>query len=272
MVIAQQQDNKSKRIAMAISLVFHGLLLLFFLLWKIITPIPPFPEPGGGGGELGIELGPDLGESSPAPSVQPTPPQQEQEETLLTEDDEENPVLPEPAKPDKTPKPKPKPEAAKPVKPAPPVVQPPKANPNALFTPGGTGKGGSGTTGGSTTGSGGTGGGDGGPGSGGGSGGGTGGGTGAFQGKGFQGHLGGRGLVRGPSIAEKPDVEGRIALDIYVDRTGKVTHVAWNPDRSTSSNTTLRSLATKAALQCTFSPKPDGPAEQKGEMVFIFQY
>jgi TonB family protein len=54
MQISQKSD---KWYAAAITLAFHGLLLLLFLLYKIITPIPPFEivEPGGGGG-LGVEL------------------------------------------------------------------------------------------------------------------------------------------------------------------------------------------------------------------------
>ncbi|MBK8583833.1 MAG: hypothetical protein IPL86_19090 [Flavobacteriales bacterium] len=82
--------------------------------------------------------------------------------------------------------------------------------------------------------------------------------------------MAGRGLMRGPNISEKPTEGGKVALDIFVDRTGKVTHVAFNLDRSTTTSQVLFNLAKKAALQCTFSPKPDGPAEQKGDMTFIF--
>ena len=50
-------SRKSDRwYALVVTLAFHGLLLLLFLLYQIITPIPPFEvEPGGGGG-LGVEL------------------------------------------------------------------------------------------------------------------------------------------------------------------------------------------------------------------------
>ena len=64
MQISQKSD---KWYAMAITLAFHGLLLLLFLLYKIITPIPPFEiiEPGGGGG-LGAESGAGGGGMYPA--------------------------------------------------------------------------------------------------------------------------------------------------------------------------------------------------------------
>ncbi|MCC6768349.1 MAG: hypothetical protein IT240_04855 [Bacteroidia bacterium] len=37
-----------------VTIVFHVLLLLLFLLYKIITPLPPYNPEGGGG--LGVEL------------------------------------------------------------------------------------------------------------------------------------------------------------------------------------------------------------------------
>ena len=47
-----QSSDKYK--ATAVTIVFHGLLLLLFILYKIITPLPAYPEDGGGG--LGVEL------------------------------------------------------------------------------------------------------------------------------------------------------------------------------------------------------------------------
>ncbi|MBP9081248.1 MAG: hypothetical protein KBF80_13460 [Flavobacteriales bacterium] len=252
--LSLRQQANDRRTGMLSTLLFHALLLLLFLYVGLKQPNPlpkeqaielVFEDLGGAGG--------GGGEPTPATAAPAT----------------QEPVEPEPAYPVNTQEDSevalPKPEKPKP-KPAPPKTeQPPKPNPNALFTPS---KPGSGTNKpGSTFSPGGS----GGTGSGNGSGGGSGGGTGLFQGQGFQGQLAGRGLKRGPSITEKPDEGGRVALDIWVDRHGKVTHVAMNLDRSTTTSTQLFNLAKKAALQCTFSAKPDGPAEQKGEMTFIFE-
>lgn len=250
----QEHDRRTGAIA---TVVFHVLLLLLFLYVGLKQPNPlpkeqavelVFEDMGGASGGGGTPT-PEVAAAPPVEAAEPEP-----AEPVSTQ--EESPVsVPKAEKP----KPKPKPSAPKPV-----VEQAPKPNPNALFTPSKTGS--NEPKPGSTFSPGG----DGGPGSGGNSGGGTGGGTGSFSGQGFQGRLAGRGLKRGPSISEKPSEGGRVSLDIYVDRNGRVTHVAQNLDRSTTTSTLLFNLAKKAALQCTFSAKPDGPAEQKGEMTFVF--
>src|ERR1035437_6300863 len=52
MIAAQQEKEKKDRIVAAmITVVITALLLLILLLIKIITPLPPFPEMAGGGGE-----------------------------------------------------------------------------------------------------------------------------------------------------------------------------------------------------------------------------
>jgi hypothetical protein len=56
-----------------------------------------------------------------------------------------------------------------------------------------------------------------------------------------------------------------------VDRSGKVTRVTQNLDKSTTTSQTLFNIAKKAALQCTFTAKADAAAEQVGLMVFVFQ-
>ena len=56
MLIAQDNPTKRRGIAFTATVLFHGLLILMFILWKLITPIPPFPEAGGGGG-MTVDLG-----------------------------------------------------------------------------------------------------------------------------------------------------------------------------------------------------------------------
>lgn len=248
--LALKQQEHDRRVSAIATVLLHVLLLILFLFFGLKQP-NPLPK------EEAIELafedagGPSGGDSGPAQVQAPAPPVEEvtpeEPEPIATE--AESPVaIPKAEKPKPKPKPQPKPPERKPDSRslfAPSTNGKPNASPT--FTPG-TGSGSSD-----------------------GSGGGTGGGGGAFTGKGFQGRLSGRGLVRGPSISEKPSEGGRVSLDIFVDRTGKVTHVVQNLDRSTTTSQVLFNLARKAALQCTFSAKPDGPAEQKGEMTFIFE-
>ncbi len=250
--IGIQQAEQDKRVSLIATVVFHALLLLLFLFIGLKQP-NPLPK------EEAIELsfedagGPSGGNSAPEQAAAATPPpveevEPETPEPAVTQEEESPVALPKADKPKPKPKPQPKPPPER--KPDTRSLFAPSNSKNessSTFTPGG----GSGTSEGT--------------------GGGTGGGTGSFSGKGFQGKLSGRGLMRGPSITEKPNEGGRVSLDIFVDRTGRVTHVNLNLDRSTTTSQVLYNLARKAALQCTFSAKPDGPAEQKGEMTFIFE-
>ena len=43
---AHDNEGQRKGIAMGVSLAVHALLIRLFILDKIITPIPPFPENG----------------------------------------------------------------------------------------------------------------------------------------------------------------------------------------------------------------------------------
>ena len=239
-----KQETHDKRTGVIFTIVFHILLLVLFLYIGLQQPDPlpqeegielAFEDAGGlaGGGDASAKP-----EDNPPPPVEASVP--EAPEPVATQE-ESDVAVPKPS----TPKPKPQPKPPEPRKP----------DPRALFNP----------TGGTPGDKPGTSPGDGPPSSTPGDGG-----SGSFKGKAFEGRLAGRGLMRGPNISEKPSEGGKVALDIFVDRTGKVTHVTFNLDRSTTTSQVLFNLAKKAAMQCTFSPKPDGPAEQKGDMTFIF--
>ena len=243
--IVIQQQGKDRRTGAIVSIVLHAIVIILFLLFGLSQPNP---LPKDEGIEISFESAGGLTGGAPDPN--PGSPQEtavpvtapETPEEVATE--EESPVeVPKPVKP--KPKPKPQPAEPKPPKPNPNALFNPSSNPNTNPTSGPPGGGPPGDK----------------PGDGG---------VGNFHGKGFEGKLAGRGLMRGPSISEKPNEGGKVALDIFVDRTGKVTRVAFNLDRSTTTSQVLFNLARKAALQCTFSAKPDGPAEQKGEMAFVF--
>jgi hypothetical protein len=243
--ISIQQQQNDRRTGIISTVVLHVLMILLFLFFGLSQP-NPLPE------EVGIELAfedaggltggaPDPSPGSPQETATPVTAPETPEEVATDENSEVE--VTKPVKP--TPKPTPKPAEPKPPKPNPNALFNPSTNPSTNPTTGPPGGGPPGDK----------------PGEGG---------VGSFHGKGFEGKLAGRGLMRGPSISEKPTEGGKVALDIFVDRTGKVTRVAFNLDRSTTTSQVLFNLAKKAALQCTFSAKPDGAAEQKGEMTFVF--
>ncbi len=244
--IQHDEQERDRRTGMIVTVVFHAIAILLFLFFGLTQP-NPLPEEEmvelvfeSAGGLSGGDPSPTPG--APQESAVPTPANSQPEE-VATEDD--SPVeTPKPVKPN--PKPKPAPETPK----------PPKPNPNSLFAPSNnpsdnshTNPGGNNTPGDK-------------PG---------GGGTGDFKGKGFEGRLEGRGFMRGPSITDKPNEGGKVALNIWVDREGKVTRVTQNLDKSTTTSTVLFNIAKKGALQCVFSARADGPAEQMGLLVFIFE-
>jgi outer membrane biosynthesis protein TonB len=244
--IQHREQEHDRRTGIIVTIVFHALVTLLFLYFGLTQP-NPLPEEQGieiafesAGGLTGGDPLPNPG--APQESAVPTPSTSTPEEVAT---EEESPVeAPKPV----TPKPKPKP--------APETPKPPKPNPNSLFTPSNnpnpspdSNPGGSGTPGAQ-------------PG---------GGGSGDFKGRGFEGRLEGRGLMRGPNITDKPNEGGKVALNIWVDRDGKVTRVTQNLDKSTTTSTVLFNIAKKGAMQCTFSARADGPAEQMGLLVFIFE-
>jgi hypothetical protein len=239
-VVEQQRRDRITGISAAV--IIHALLLLLFLFVGLTTWDPPLPEDmvevemleAAGGLDGGMPSIGDDGGGQPTPAVEESQP-----EDVATEEESEV-VMPKPDKP----------------KPRPVTPKPPKPNPNALFqtstnpspapgdTPGGNDVPGDKPGGG---------------------------GAGDFKGPGFEGRLEGRGLMRGPNITDKPDHGGKVALNIWVDRAGKVTRVTQNLDKSTTTSQVLFNIAKKGAQQCTFSARADGPAEQIGMLVFIFE-
>lgn len=263
-------NTQRKGLALTISVVLHGLLLVFLLLYKIITPIPPFPQNAGGGAGLELALGyTELGmgdnstaepPSIPQASTAPQPPAPQEEAQVLTnEAEEEAPVI--------TPKAPEKPKATKPKAEQP--RQPTKEEQEKAFRDklnnmwntggkGSTGKGNSDTPGqagvptGSPTGTG------------------IGHGTGAYMGDGYRIDLAGRNVRVKPSIQDKPQVGGTVMVDIWVSPEGKVLRASQNLNGSTTMDQTLVNLATRAALASSFYPDPKARNDQKGTMTFIF--
>ena len=51
MQLTKQEENKNRAISAGLTLLLFSLIILFLIFFKIITPNPPFPESGGGGGQ-----------------------------------------------------------------------------------------------------------------------------------------------------------------------------------------------------------------------------
>jgi len=88
-------------------------------------------------------------------------------------------------------------------------------------------------------------------------------------GKGFS--LSGRDITFRPSIQENTQETGKVVVNIWVDRYGKVTRVTPGAKGSTTTSSHLYKIAKNAALKAKFSPNRNAPEEQKGTIEFIFK-
>lgn len=265
--IARENEGQRRGIAMGVSFALHALLILFFVLYKIITPIPPFPEKEGGGAgyelalgfsELGMGDNPEVTDpSTPAAQQESTPPPAEEAE-VLTSDVDENDVATPPKKDDKPktdkPRTKPKPTAEE-------IAREKQRRIDELMGNKGSGSGGQGANdqpgdaggaNGSPTGTG------------------IGNGTGSYKGDGWSVDLAGRTIKRKPVIDDKPSKAGKVVMNIWVDPGGKVVRAEQNQGLSTTLDGSLVSIAKRAAMESTFYPDPKASGEKKGTMTFIF--
>ncbi len=82
--------------------------------------------------------------------------------------------------------------------------------------------------------------------------------------------LAGRSVVGKPTIKDDSQEEGKVVVDIIVDKQGKVIRATPGARGSTTASSLLYKKAKEAALQTRFSAKPNAAEEQKGQMTFIF--
>lgn len=90
------------------------------------------------------------------------------------------------------------------------------------------------------------------------------------SGNGMSFNLGGRSMVKAPRIDDNSQKEGKVVVDIIVDRYGKVVKATAGGRGSTTTDRHLEKLATEAAYNTKFNAKPDGAIQQKGSMTFVF--
>jgi TonB family protein len=275
-------DASIRRRSIAYSVLIHlGIfLLLLFVVMK--TPIPPFPEAGGGGGVL-VNIGyldAAAGDVQPMSEVTTTDPAPEaatssvqDEESFATQDVEPVPVAKaHKDKPVTQPKTTTKPKTTEKKNPQP--VQ--TVNPQALYK--GTTR--TGSQGNASSGSGDQGdrngdisqflGKGGGSGNGSGSGTGDGEGSGSGPGKGISFDLGGRKMVKSPVIDDRSQETGKVVVAITVDKTGTVISAIPGFRGSTTTSAYLFSKAKEAAMKARFNADPNGADIQKGTITFVF--
>ena len=281
---SEKSDNRLA--AIVGTLMFHGLLLLLFLFIVFKTPLPPFPDAGSPGIEVNFGTSDDgMGAVQPREvasiknSQAPTLTEEIKtkinnlaepaEDAVVTQETEDAPeVTKQKPKVEQVTKP-----VETPVKPIEP--EKPKANVASLYTKKNKADGGTSGSEGETGKPGDQGSPDGsmdskyhGPGGGHGD---TPGATGpGGDGTGISYSLGGRKSQKIPLPEYSQQVEGRVVVEISVDKSGNVISAKPGVKGSTTTNSYLLERAKQAALKAKFNAKPDAPDEQRGTIVYNF--
>lgn len=81
--------------------------------------------------------------------------------------------------------------------------------------------------------------------------------------------LSGRSMKSTPKIKDASQEEGKVVVDIIVDKYGNVVKARIGRG-GTTSNAVLERKALEAAKKTRFNQKLDAPEEQKGKMTFVF--
>lgn len=88
--------------------------------------------------------------------------------------------------------------------------------------------------------------------------------------KGISYNLQGRGFQKLPPPKYDYQGEGRVVVDVSVDRAGKVIQAIPGTKGSTTLDEYLLKVAKDAALEARFEAKPDAPVVQKGTITYNF--
>lgn len=87
----------------------------------------------------------------------------------------------------------------------------------------------------------------------------------------FRWEMEGRTLVREPEFTLRPQAEGRVVMDVRVDRKGKVVRAEQNLRGSTTLDKALVDAARTAAMETRFSADQQAEEEQLGKLTFMFR-
>ncbi len=82
--------------------------------------------------------------------------------------------------------------------------------------------------------------------------------------------LGGRAALTKPKEKQTCNEYGRVAIKIWVNRSGKVIKAEYTPKGTTNSAKCLREPALRAAKSTKWSPKSDAPETQIGRIIYNF--
>ncbi|MFN8117271.1 MAG: energy transducer TonB [Bacteroidia bacterium] len=293
MVLTRAEENKNRIISLGISLLIFLILLLFLIFYVITVPNPPFPvSEGGGGGGIEFNIGNliegtgnvennGIGEAvQVVESTETTPPanQENSSENLVTSEQGENINITKTETNNTETTPKTNQTVVIPVKPKVKTAAEllaEKFNKNKGQNGGGDGNSGHEGNDGrpdgnpNTNGNGGTGG-----GTGGGDGTGDGPGKGPGKGPGNGGYgfsLAGRAVISPPPLSKDTKEEGKVVVEITVDKNGKVIKADPNGRGTTTSSPILKAKARQAALATTFNVSGEFE-EQKGTITIIFSF
>jgi periplasmic protein TonB len=289
MELTRTEENKNRIISATITLILFALLILFLILFKLITQNPPFPESGGGGGQefaLGMmNVGNDDMDYSTMGNVTDVVAEKtEAQENIVTAENGEEVSVTETKPVVKEEKMVIKPVKPKEVVKKEPIKEKTAAEKLAEKYKKNTGKPGGGIGNNETAGQNGSPDGDpfkngtggSGNGTGGGIGDGEGAGSGPGKGPGFGGgkygiDLKGRAVVKPPKLPSDTKEEGKVVVEITVDAEGNVTEANPNGRGTTTSSALLKAKAKQAAFATKFNV--DGKfEEQKGTITIIFSF
>ncbi len=94
--------------------------------------------------------------------------------------------------------------------------------------------------------------------------------TGGGNGNGVSYSLGDRSMISTPDIKDNSQEEGKVVVDIVVNKFGKVIRATPGGRGSTTTSSNLYKKAKEAALKTKFNAKSDAVVDQKGQMTFVF--
>lgn len=252
-------ETKNRIISATITAVIMAIAVVICLAFGYMPPDPPIPEEGVevnlGNSDMGLgdseQIDGGSAASNPAPASSA-------DEDLSSQSTEESVSLPNKAnsKPSKTQQEQPKETPKSETKPAEPVI-----NQNALFKKRGEGNNNGGSEG-NTSGSGNMGDANGNPNASG------------YNGKGGGGRgpsfsLGNRGGVSLPEPAYNSKEQGKIVIQIYVDRKGKVIS-AENTRGTDIRDQALIDQCIAKAKESKFTASETAPEKQKGTITYVF--
>ena len=80
-----------------------------------------------------------------------------------------------------------------------------------------------------------------------------------------------RKVIYRENITSVAKVNGRVTLDICIDRAGNVIYAAYDPEKTTITDNEIIKQATHLAIRYKFESKYNAPKKEWGELTFIFR-